>query len=97
YKHRSDDPHSLSDNEVYALCNDGDGFLWVGTRNGLSKYDPEYDRFENFLHNNADEHSLAANEIFSLAKDPNGNLWIGTYNGGLDRLTKTPGNNEHEN
>ena len=66
--------------------------MWIGTRNGLSRYDAEYDRFENFLHDD-NENSLGANEIFSLAKDGKGNLWIGTYNSGLDKLVKrAPGN-----
>jgi ligand-binding sensor domain-containing protein len=82
-------PISLSDNEVYALCIDGAGSLWIGTRNGLNRYDAQNNRFETFLHDSADENSLAANEIFSLAKDSDGNLWIGAYNGALDKLVKT--------
>ena len=58
-------------------------YLWIGTRNGLNRYDARNDRFETFFHDNTDENSLAANEIFSLAKDNKENLWIGAYNGGL--------------
>ena len=88
YRHQTNNPYSLSDDEVYALCTDGNGDLWVGTRNGLNRYDAQHDRFETFLHNDADNNSPAANEIFSLAKDPHGNLWIGTYNGGLDKAVQ---------
>lgn len=89
YRHKNNDPHSLSDNEAYALCTDGNGYLWIGTRNGLNRYDAYNDRFDTFLHDSTDEHSLASNEIFSLAKDASGNIWIGTYNGGVDKLIKT--------
>ncbi|HEX5154711.1 MAG TPA: two-component regulator propeller domain-containing protein [Parafilimonas sp.] len=89
YRHRANDPYSLSDNEVYALCIDGNGSLWIGTRNGLNRYDEQNDRFETFLHDDKDSNSLTANEIFSLAKDTDGNIWIGTYNGGVDKVIAT--------
>jgi ligand-binding sensor domain-containing protein len=96
YRHRANDPYSLSDNEVYALCIDGNGSLWIGTRNGLNRYDEQNDRFETFLHDDKDSNSLTVNEIFSLAKDPKGNIWIGTYNGGVDKLIRTDTGKEYK-
>ncbi|HRI21497.1 MAG TPA: two-component regulator propeller domain-containing protein, partial [Panacibacter sp.] len=88
YRHKNNDPYSLSDNEIYALCVDGDGVLWAGTPNGLNRYDNQTDRFENFFHSTTDTNSLAGNNVFTLAKDNDGNLWTGTYGGGLDKVEK---------
>ena len=88
YRHKNNDPNSLADNEIYALCSDNEGALWIGTRNGLSRYDINNDRFENFFHDNNDPNSLAANEVFGLSKDLKGNIWIATYGGGLDMIEK---------
>ena len=44
FRHRPDDPSSLSDNHVAAMVEDAEGFLWIGTGGGgLNRYDPEAD------------------------------------------------------
>lgn len=91
YKHKAEDPYSLSDNAVYALCVCGEGSLWIATHNGLNRYDASLNRFDVFLHDSANNNSIAANEIFALAKDKKGKLWIATYGGGLDRAEKQNG------
>lgn len=88
YKHKAEDPYSLSDNAVYAMCIDGEGSLWIATHNGLNRYDAKQNQFEVFLHDSANENSIASNQIFALAKDKTGKLWIATYGGGLDRAEK---------
>ena len=34
-----DSRQGLSQNSVYAITQDGDGFMWFGTRSGLNRYD----------------------------------------------------------
>jgi len=68
---------------------DSQGFLWVGTRNGLSVFDGY--EFQNFFHNEENTHSLAANDISSITEDNKGNIWIATWGGGVsvyDKQTK---------
>jgi diguanylate cyclase (GGDEF)-like protein len=66
-----------------SLVRDGDGFLWIGTQNGLLRWDGY--RFRHYLPNDNDPKSLPDNDIRALTTDDAGNLWIGTNAGGLVR------------
>jgi len=80
----------LAFNQVNCSYRDKDGFLWVGTRNGLSCFDGY--RFENYFHDYEDPNSLAANDISYIDEDIDGNIWIGTWGGGIsvfDKKTKS--------
>ena len=68
----------LPQNSVLALAQTQDGFLWLGTEEGLVRYDGI--RFTIF-----DKHALGVqtNQVQALYVDHNQNLWIGTSVGGL--------------
>jgi two-component system sensor histidine kinase ChiS len=87
-----DDPRSLSNNQIFALLDDPDGVLWVGTIGGLNRYDPETGTFQHILHDPADAGSLSNDEVFALMKDRDGLLWIGTSEG-LNRYDPQTGAN----
>lgn len=66
-------------NSITALLQDDDGFIWVGTIAGLTRYDMyTYRRF-----GECDGLPISRTMIRSLAKDKNGNIWIGTESGAL--------------
>jgi len=65
----------LSNLNVKCLLQDHTGYLWVGTDNGLFRYDGS--TFRGFGH--AD--GLPNTEVLSLAEAPAGVLWIGTNSG----------------
>jgi diguanylate cyclase (GGDEF)-like protein len=65
----------LANLNVKCLFQDRVGFLWVGTDNGLFRYDGS--TFRGYGH--AD--GLTNTEILSLAESPNGTLWVGTNSG----------------
>ena len=73
----------LVSNEANVFLQDRQGFLWIGTFGGLSRFDGV--TFTNFLHDPADSTSLAQNKVNSLFEDRGGTLWVGT-NGGLSRF-----------
>ncbi|MDR3437720.1 diguanylate cyclase [Telmatospirillum sp.] len=73
-------PHPVT----MALTQDGDGFLWVGTQGGLSRYDGY--RFRTFFHRDEDLSSLPGNTISDLTTDSAGRLWVGTLSGGVARF-----------
>lgn len=76
----------LSTNTVLCISQDSKGFLWVGTIEGLNRYDGY--NFKIFKHNPDDSTSLGANSIYSIYEDKSGTLWIGTYEGGLNKFDR---------
>jgi signal transduction histidine kinase/ligand-binding sensor domain-containing protein len=76
--------HGLSQSTVTCALQDSRGFMWFGTRDGLSRYDGS--GFKVYRHDPQDPHSLGYNQVTALAEDQGGMLWIGTDGGGLDRL-----------
>ena len=69
----------LSDNRFHAICQDQSGFIWIGTENGLNRYDGY--NFYKFYHDDNDSLSLMSNYVRSLYTDKDGTLWIGTNRG----------------
>jgi ligand-binding sensor domain-containing protein/signal transduction histidine kinase len=69
----------LPHNGVRALAQTADGYLWVGTTEGLARFDGV--RFLTFDRSNTP--ALTDNSILSLEAVPDGSLWIGTEGGGL--------------
>lgn len=75
----------LGHNQVECIFQDSDGFIWFGTRNGLSRYDG----FEivNFRHT-VEPGSISGNRILSINEDKDGYLWVGTFQSGVNRLNR---------
>jgi ligand-binding sensor domain-containing protein/signal transduction histidine kinase/DNA-binding response OmpR family regulator len=69
----------LSQNMVYAICQDRQGFMWFGTQDGLNRYDGH--SFKIYKKDVIYPDGLKSDAIFSLKEDRNGNLWVGTDNG----------------
>jgi len=75
--------NGLSENSVYCMAQDRRGFLWVGTQDGLSRYDGA--SFRIFRNDPQRAGSLSSNFIRALASDQQGQLWVGTGGGGVCR------------
>lgn len=69
----------LSNNVVYGLLQDDDGFLWMSTNKGISKFNPKSKRFTNY----SVKDGLQSNEFNMQAymKSQNGLLYFGGING----------------
>jgi len=72
----------LEQKSVISICQTRNGYIWLGTFNGLVRFDGI--RFKTFKKENTKE--LQNNMIKALLEDRNGNLWIGTLGGGLSCL-----------
>ncbi len=71
-------------NSVTSMAQTQDGYIWLGTENGLVRFDGiDFDviSIENMQ-------SIQTKSIVSLLVDKTGHLWIGTYGGGVARLEK---------
>ncbi len=71
----------MPDAGSYMAVQDHEGFIWIGTRDGLVKYDGVH--FEIFRHDAAKPHSLPRNDISALMVDSAGGLWAGGEGTGL--------------
>ena len=69
--------NGLSSSAIYCLHRDVHGFLWVGTDNGLNRYDGY--NFHTFRNQLADATSISNNHIQSIFEDKEGILWIATW------------------
>jgi len=79
-------PGQVSDIDVRALYEAGDGALWVSTNTGgLNRRDPRLGTFTQFHHDSADGRSLSDESVYGIAEDAEGRLWVGTQHG-LNRL-----------
>jgi ligand-binding sensor domain-containing protein len=78
----------LSENIVHCLLQDKKGFIWIGTHEGLNRYDGY--GFKKFLYNKNDSASLPNSPIESLYEDEDGNLLVRTTSG-LTRMNTLTG------
>ncbi|TBN03667.1 hybrid sensor histidine kinase/response regulator [Hyunsoonleella flava] len=69
----------LSQSTVIAIHQDRIGQIWIGTRDGLNKYDGT--KFTIYRNVEGNPKSISNNDILSIEEDREGFLWIGTYNG----------------
>jgi len=69
----------LSQSSAIAIEQDDLGQMWIGTRDGLNKYDgTKFTVFRNEIDN---PNSISNNDILSVKQDRDGFIWVGTYNG----------------
>ncbi len=73
--------NGLSNNSITCILKDSRGFIWIGTTDGLNRYDGY--SFVIYKNNPLDSNSISDNFISSIIEDFSGNLWIGTQGGGL--------------
>jgi len=72
----------LSQHDVSCILQDSYGFIWIGTYDGLNRYDGF--KVLNFSHETGNSESLSSNRILSLFEDSKKRLWIGTDGNGLN-------------
>ena len=74
-------------NSVRAVLTDRDGFLWIGTQDGLARYDGEH--IEVWRHRRGDPNTLAENNVVGLAEDEGGRLFVAHPVAGLSVLDRS--------
>jgi signal transduction histidine kinase/ligand-binding sensor domain-containing protein len=88
YHHEPNNPNSLVSNRVHTIYGTRDGMLWIGTYEGLNRFDPKTERFTSFT----EKDGLPSNVVYGILEDEagsealSGNLWIST-NKGLSKLS----------
>lgn len=76
----------LSNEYVTTIFQDSKGYMWIGTIDGLNRYDGE--RIKIYNCSKEDSNTLSSTYINDIEEDSKGNIWIATDNG-LDILVRT--------
>lgn len=71
--------NGLSQSVVNCLFQDSKGYIWIGTQNGLNRFNGE--SFDVYSYSPADSFSISNNWIYAIAEDSGGNLWVATKDG----------------
>ncbi len=69
----------LSNNDVSCITQDGQGFIWIGTSDGLNRFDGY--RIKKIYHDPGNENSVVNNCIYQVVPDAEDRLWIATREG----------------
>ena len=69
----------LSNTTIEAICQDSRGFMWIGTRDGLNRYDGH--TIVVFRSDPGDSGTLSDSYIRCIYEDRKHALWAGTVNG----------------
>ncbi len=87
-QYRKNKAGKTENNKVYAIEKDRSGTLWIGTREGLSRYDPNTGEFRFFQHRAGDPMSLSNNVVRDIHQDREGRIWVATDGGGLNKVLR---------
>ena len=80
---KEEDPTTISSNFTHRCCEDTEGNIWIGTFNGLNKYNKNTGEFYRYFKQEHNK-SLSHSSIWGLYCDKQGTIWIGTYSGGIN-------------
>ncbi|HWR99868.1 MAG TPA: two-component regulator propeller domain-containing protein [Prolixibacteraceae bacterium] len=102
YQSIYNNPGSLSNNSITSIIKDNCGIYWIGTNDGINKFDPATLLFAHYQKDPGNTNSLQYNFVSSFCESPDGNIWIGTFGQGISvynreketfqTITSSPGN-----
>ena len=82
--HYDSDNIGLSHNTVLSIMQDSQGFLWIGTMDGLNRFDGK--KVKVYRHDPGDSTTISDSFIHGVHELDDGRLWVGTRNGGISIL-----------
>ncbi len=75
-----EDPTSLPDPTVHAVCRTRDGVTWIGTQSGVAYLPRERAAFQGLAYNGTAQGPVDP-AVTALAEGPDGRIWMATYGG----------------
>lgn len=95
YTNIEGNPDAIGSNVVYALCEDSDENLWIGTEGGgLNLFNRDTETFKHF--SSEQNHGIVSHQIIrTIYEDQNHILWIDSYGGGIDTYDRKNGHVKH--
>ncbi len=84
---KTDQPTSLSGNQISCLFRDRQGRIWVGTRtSGISLFEAQTNTFAHLRSQENDGRSLASNYVLNFFEDHQHSMWVGLSGEGIDKF-----------
>jgi signal transduction histidine kinase/ligand-binding sensor domain-containing protein/DNA-binding response OmpR family regulator len=81
--------YNFLDNTIYCLFEDSQGFIWIGTDMGCSRYDKSTETFKNYLPElDIVMENPIVNRVYSLYEDRSGTIWVQNGYNGLSRIER---------
>ena len=71
--------NGLSQSTVETILQDSNGYMWIGTNDGLNKYNGY--SFKKYEHDIYDKNTISSNYIVDIVEDNDGYIWVSTTNG----------------
>lgn len=84
-----DTENGLSQSTVFCILKDSEGFIWIGTDDGLNRYDGN--EFKVYRNDKNDSTTISGNLIRTLYEDSQKRLWVGTFQNGLNLYDREKG------
>lgn len=72
---------TLTHNRIWSIVEDADGWIWVGTDDGLTRIHPDTRDVELLRHSDRDPGSISHNRVYSIRAGRGGFVWVGTMGG----------------
>jgi signal transduction histidine kinase/ligand-binding sensor domain-containing protein/DNA-binding response OmpR family regulator len=95
YEHNPYDENSLPHRLIQTMFLDYEkNILWIGTYNGLARFDIYKETFKHYPHIPKDKFSLSNEVVTAITTDNEDNVWVGTLNG-LNVLNPETGEIKH--
>ena len=85
FRHASGNSSSVSNDTISYLLIDREGIMWIGTGDGLNKFDPVTEQFSQYRDETTGN---PAGQMWSIVEDHDGDLWIGSEGSGLMRFDR---------
>jgi len=85
FSHNINDVNSLSHDHITAINQDSSGHLWIGTLDGLNRFNPVNNQFIRYQDSIKSHFGLRGNSVSSIFIAKDNSIWV-TTNGGLNRF-----------
>ncbi|NRB50887.1 MAG: hypothetical protein HRU41_24670, partial [Saprospiraceae bacterium] len=87
FAHMGTDSTSLLNDYVFNILEDQDlDVLWVGTENGLGRFDMKTEVFKNYIYQPGDSTGLSHPQVLKILQTQDGQIWLATEGGGLNQF-----------
>ena len=103
-EYKLNEPNKLSNKAVWSIVKElYSNIFWIGTSNGLNRYDNDTEKFTYYFNNPEDSSSLGYDYVSKLFIDSRNRLWVGTdyglakYNRSTDNFTNYQYNQNDQN